>query len=99
MAVTDRDEARLRVAFLVLVAICVAGYGIFLIHGAQHRSACAHYRALLSAALADPFSTAPVLGLDWRDLFMVHDLRDQVSGSSWVRGTPPRNFPTTSEAA
>jgi hypothetical protein len=86
-------------AFLVLVAICVLGYGIFLIHDIRHRSACAHYRGLLTVALADPFSTAPVLGLDWRDEFMVHELRDQVSGSSWLRGTPPRNFPTTPEAA
>jgi hypothetical protein len=98
VAVTDRDEERLRLAFLALVAICVVGYGIFLVHGAQHRSTCAHYRGLLTAALADPFSTAPVLGLDSRDLFMVHGLRDQVSGSSWVRGTPPRNFPTAPEA-
>ena len=61
MTVADRDEARLRVAFLVLVAICGVGYGIFLVHSAHHRSACAHYRALLTAALADPFSTAPVV--------------------------------------
>jgi len=55
---------RIVAGLLVIAAGAVIVASVVVIRSTQQRSMCDHYRTVLQAAVANPASTAPIVGLD-----------------------------------